>query len=205
MQDPRTKNDMPEAKTVHGYLQEYTKRVQKGLSEVPAESLEAAISLLKEIIQKQKRVYVGGNGGSAAIADHLLCDFVKGTATTAHTHLKVQSLVSSTALFTAIGNDYGYEHTLAFPLEIHGEEGDLAILISSSGNSANIVKAAEMAKKKKMKIIGLTGFDGGKLREMADVRLHIGIHNYGMVEDAHQSLMHTLAQFLYLMKTKNEI
>jgi phosphoheptose isomerase len=142
------------------------------------------------------RVYVAGNGGSASIANHLTCDWMKGTHVTGKPALKVHSLGSNGTLLTAIANDFGFEESFAHQVELLGEAGDLLVLISSSGNSANIVRALEVARLKRMKIIGLTGFTGGKLKELCDVSLHVPVHNYGIVEDTHQSLMHCLAQFL---------
>ncbi len=199
--DPRTKNLIPDAKSPKDYLNRYAETIQQNLAKVEEEKLQKILDLLQKCIEENRRVYVGGNGGSAAIADHLLCDWVKGVALPNEKNLKVQSLLGSPALFTAIGNDYGYEHTLSYPLEIYGERGDLLVLISSSGNSANIAKAIEIAKEKGIAVIGLSGFDGGILHKMADVSIHIPIHNYGMVEDCHQSIMHVLAQYLFRLRS----
>jgi D-sedoheptulose 7-phosphate isomerase len=141
-------------------------------------------------------VFVAGNGGSAAISEHLSCDWQKGVHLEHMNGLKVQCLTSNTALLTAIANDYGYDQAFSYQLEFADvTKEDLVLLISSSGNSDNIIKAALFAKNKGCKVIGLTGFTGGKLKDLADVSLHIPFSNYGLVEDGHQVLMHVLAQY----------
>src|SRR5205807_2169508 len=93
------------------------------------------------------RIFVAGNGGSAAISDHLCCDWQKGVHVADHAGLHVHSLVSSTGLLTAIANDFGYDKSFSFQLELAGlKPEDIVVLISSSGNSPNIVAAAELAK-----------------------------------------------------------
>lgn len=158
--------------------------------------LDAAFS---EIFCCDGRVFVGGNGGSAAISDHLTCDFTKGVAKENKFNPKVISLCGSHALHSAIANDMGYEYTLQYQLELHRlSPNDVVILISSSGNSANILSAMKYAKERCAPVIGMTGFDGGKLNQLADVKLHVDAQNYGVIEDCHQILMHVLAQYMYL-------
>ena len=152
------------------------------------DAFESARDLLLETQSKIRTVYVGGNGGSAAIANHLCCDFMKGSG------IKTVSLSSNVPLITAIGNDYGYQQVLAKQLGYLGCSGDVVILISSSGQSANIKQAVIEAKSKGIKIIGLSGFDGGYLADNSDISLHVNYDNYGIVEDVHQMLMHSLAQ-----------
>ena len=142
------------------------------------------------------RIYVAGNGGSAAIADHLCCDFTKGTHKEDSPPIKTFSLMSNVAMLTAISNDFDYAQSISKQIEYYCTPTDLLILISSSGNSPNVVQACQAAQAKWMKVIGLTGFHGGKLKEMADVSIHVPSSNYGIVEDTHQSIMHILAQIL---------
>lgn len=194
--DPRFKNELPEADTLGVYLLNYSKSLHDAVSKVSEDKLQAAFDLLTRTLEKGKRIYVAGNGGSSAIADHLCCDWMKGTAVAGVPSLKVHSLTSNSALFTALANDFGYENSLAQQIEYLGETDDVVVLISSSGNSINIVKAAEVARAKKMSVIGLSGFSGGALAKLSDVNLHVPANNYGIAEDAHQMLMHVLGQFL---------
>ncbi len=194
--DPRTKNKWFSLENPSAYLSEYTQTLSAVVQKVPAASLEKSIELLEKTIASGRRVYVCGNGGSAAIADHLCCDWTKGTFISGQPALKTHSLSANGALLTALANDFGYENSFSAQVEMLGESGDVLVAISSSGNSANIVKAVEAAKARGMNVVGLTGFSGGKLAQTADISLHVEFDNYGLVEDCHQVLMHVMSQFL---------
>jgi len=142
-------------------------------------------------------VYVAGNGGSAAISDHLVCDCVKNVSTNSTLSPRVVSLVSNVPMLTAISNDISYEESFSYYFErLSINPNDMLIVISSSGNSPNIVKVLESAKKKGIKTAALVGFSGGKAKDLADVSIHIPIKNYGVCEDLHQSVMHIVSQYL---------
>lgn len=148
------------------------------------------------VILGAKTVLVAGNGGSAAIANHLTCDMSKGTYPTEH--IRVISLSCNTPLITAIANDLGYDQTFVHQAKLISPEycSDVLILISSSGNSPNIIAAARWAKEADIKIIGFTGFEGGELKKLADISIHIPSNNYGIVEDCHSIAMHAIAQYI---------
>lgn len=200
--DPRYSNKVFSASSVSDYFKQYVDALQNILENVDTENLEKAFSLLRQAQSANKRIYVAGNGGSSAIADHLCCDWTKGTQAPNTTTLRTHSMSSNTALFTAIANDYGYEETFATQVEMFMEKGDVLVLISSSGNSPNIVKAAQACREKGVQTIAFTGFSGGKVREFIDVNIHVKIENYGLVEDSHQVLMHCFAQFLAQLQDK---
>lgn len=187
------KQELFDGTSVREYLTEYTLSVEYYLDTISATFLNEAIALILKTKIYSGRLFVAGNGGSAAIAEHLSCDFTKG----AESGLSVISLTSNTSILTAIGNDLGYQNVFCKQLEYHKlNKNDVVILISSSGNSPNIVKAADFSISNGSKVIGLSGFDGGGLKERADVSLHIPVNNYGVVEDCHQILMHSLTQFM---------
>jgi D-sedoheptulose 7-phosphate isomerase len=194
--DPRSKNKTFSTESTAAYLREYADALHATITAVSPASLDAAISLLETTMRTGKRIYVCGNGGSAAIADHLCCDWTKGTRIDGKPALKTHSLVANGALLTALANDYGYDKTFSTQIDIYGEDGDVLVAISSSGDSPNIVNAAEIAQARGMKVVGLSGFSGGKLAKLADVSLHAAFDNYGLVEDCHQALMHVLSQVL---------
>ena len=199
---PYSRNSFPQKLHVSGYIQEYSHGVQSALNEVPVNAIEKALLTLQRGMKKGAHIYVGGNGGSSAIASHLCCDFITASHLPGKQNgLKVHSL-NEVPLFTAFANDYGYKHSLSKQIQMMSGQGDILILISSSGNSPNIVKAALKAKRLGLTVIGLTGFNGGRLRNIADVSLHVPLQNYGMIEDSHQMLMHVLAQILYLRRRK---
>lgn len=194
--DTRFRNQNFSSLSISQHLDEYSKALQQGIGAVNRAQLEAAAGVVNSARFWGLRMFVCGNGGSASIADHLDCDFVKGTFFPDRPSLKVVSLVSNQALFSAIANDIGYDEVFSKQLEMAGaREAEILILISSSGNSPNIVKACEWANNKNMTTVGLSGFTGGELYKKSRVKLHVPVHNYGIVEDCHQMLMHSLAQF----------
>jgi phosphoheptose isomerase len=141
-------------------------------------------------------VFSCGNGGSAAIANHLQCDHVKGIATATDLRPRVVSLSASVELLTAIANDISYDDVFAYQLQAQASAGDVLIAISSSGRSPNIVRALTWARDHGLATIALTGFTGGAARATADIAVHVDGANYGVIEDLHQAVMHALAQYL---------
>ncbi len=143
-------------------------------------------------------IYTFGNGGSASIADHMACDWMKGTYTNKPgcKSLRVISLSSNGALLSAIANDMGYEETGSRQIQWLADAWDIIVLISSSGTSKNIVKAAEEARRKGCILIGFTGFTGGSLKQWADVSVHCDSDDYGVIEDYHSNVLHEVARQL---------
>lgn len=197
--DNRDRNSYFKSTEISRYLKEYAYAMAACLNKVDDSEIEKAHLLLRNVLAWNGRIFVAGNGGSAAIADHLTCDFSKGTHTDKRNGFFVHSLVGSMAIFSALANDDGYEQTFSKQLEMAQiTSKDCVILISSSGNSPNIVAAMMMAHSVNASVIGLTGFDGGELRKRANIKLHVQYNNYGIVEDCHQAIMHVLAQFHYV-------
>lgn len=177
------------------YAGEYFARMAAAAATINPEAITAAGALIARTIAAGGRLYSCGNGGSAAIANHLVCDCLKGIRTDTQLRPKVYSLSTNVETITAIVNDIGSEQMFSFQLDSLGEAGDLLIAISSSGASPNIVRALELARQKGVHTIAMTGFAGTPSRDLADVSLHVDCDNYGIVEDLHQSLMHILAQY----------
>lgn len=196
--DTRDKNEYFDDSSIASYLGDYTEALHDALLGLDKGNLELARLALLECTEGNKRIFVGGNGGSSAIAEHLTCDFQKGCQFgVAGPHCL--SMTSNTALLTAVANDLSYAQIFSYQMDSYGLTSDeLVILISSSGNSPNIVAAVKYAQNIGAKVIGLSGFDGGFLKEHADISLHVPFYNYGIVEDSHQAIMHMLAQFTYL-------
>jgi phosphoheptose isomerase len=179
--------------TIGGYLDQYAMQMRAALRDVSWSALEHAF----EAVLSAERIFVCGNGGSAAIANHLACDFGKGAEVQ-----RVFSLSSNTEIITALANDFSYEKIFCNQLLMADcSSKDLVILISSSGNSPNIARALSYAQAAGAKTIGLCGFDGGALLK-SHIPIHIPIHNYGVVEDCHQAIMHVLTQ--WYMKAMHE-
>lgn len=196
--DTRDKNKYFAADTIADYLTDYAMDLREQLFYLDKDQLELAKNELLSAVRDSRRIFVGGNGGSAAISEHLSCDVQKGCHTEDYKP-QVISMTSNTALLTAIANDLSYTKIFSYQFDSYCLSSDeLVILISSSGNSPNIISAVKWAQTVGSKVIGLTGFDGGFLKEYADISLHVPANNYGIVEDSHQAIMHILAQYCYL-------
>jgi D-sedoheptulose 7-phosphate isomerase/D-glycero-D-manno-heptose 1,7-bisphosphate phosphatase len=159
-------------------------------------ALDHAAVILLDAYTHGAGVFSCGNGGSAAIANHLQCDHVKTVRTATDLAPRVVSLSTNVELLTAIANDLAYEHVFAYQLQSLSGPGDVLIAVSSSGRSPNIVHALTWARHHGLRTIALTGFDGGGARAVADVAIHVDATNYGIIEDAHQAIMHALAQYI---------
>lgn len=176
------------------YSDDYFDTYHRASTSLDRAEIHRASSLFRDVVERGGTIFVCGNGGSAAISNHLTCDCLKGVRNGTNIKPNVYSLASTVELITAIANDFSYDHVFSFQLESHARPGDLLIVISSSGGSQNIVQALRCAKEMGVHTIAMTGFDGGPTNELADVKLWVKAHNYGVVEDIHQSLMHILAQ-----------
>lgn len=150
------------------------------------------VDQVKDVIRQEGHLVTAGNGGSAAICEHLCCDMSKGTYKKGFQPIHVESLTANSALLTAIANDFGYEKT--FVSQLPAIRAPLGLFISASGNSKNIIGAAEYCKSNGTIVVGFTGFDGGHLRKLSDYSIHVRSNNYGIVEDCHQIIMHMISQ-----------
>jgi len=175
---------------------QYRNGVSTALDSVDMQVLTDAFNVIVECIKKNNTVFVCGNGGSAAIAEHFTCDHSKGVQSNTSLCPKFISLNSNVSLLTAYANDYGYEHVFSSQLKHLGKQGDCLICISSSGNSPNIINALDAGNALGLNTISFTGFYGGKARSISKLNVHVNSLNYGIVEDCHQILMHNLAQYI---------
>lgn len=182
--------------SVAAYLRDYRQHLNDALASVDEGALDAAAALIARTVAADGMVFSCGNGGSAAIANHLVCDHARGVSADTGLRPRIQSLSCNVEILTAIANDVAYAEVFAHQLALSGRNGDLLITISSSGDSENIVRAIAQAKAGGIATIAMTGFAGGRSAALADVNLHVTGDNYGIVEDVHQSLMHILAQYL---------
>ena len=175
---------------------QYTARLAGLLQQLDYTVVEAIAERLIRAHADGRRVYVIGNGGSAATAAHFVCDLGKNTASDRVQGIRVMCLTDNVPIATALSNDHGYETVFERQLRTLIEPGDVVLAISASGNSPNIVNGLKTARELGAVTIGLLGFDGGAARALVDVALVIESFNYGQVEDAHMILGHVLAQHL---------
>jgi len=181
------------------FAREYLEGLKKCLDALSLEQVAEVIGYLEEAHREGRQVFIIGNGGSAATASHMACDLGKnilpreGRETTRR--FRVMALTDNVPWITALANDLGYEHIFAEQLKNLVQEGDLVIVISGSGNSPNIVEGVRVARALGAKVVGILGFDGGKVREIVDACVIVGNENYGYIEDVHMSLDHLFTAY----------
>lgn len=178
------------------YFAEYAKEMARASETIDPAAMERAGSLLVDAYARGARMFSCGNGGSAAIANHMQCDHLKGIRTGTDLAPQVLSLAANVEVLTAIANDIGYHEVFVYQLQSQARPGDVLIAVSSSGRSRNIVDALAWARDNGLRTIAITGFEGGAARTVAEVAIHVDCTNYGVVEDLHQAVMHALAQYV---------
>lgn len=178
------------------YFEAYAENSAQAGSSIDPAALDKAAALLLNAYTLGATVFACGNGGSAAIANHLQCDHLKGVRTATDLVPRVVSLSTNIELITAIANDLAYEDIFSYQLQSQATPGDVLIAISSSGSSPNILRALTWARHHDIRTIALTGFSGGEAMCIADVAIHVNGANYGVIEDLHQAIMHALAQYI---------
>ncbi len=176
---------------------EYLRGVTDALAALPREPLEAILCAFETAQDEERQVLCFGNGGSAMTASHIVCDFQKGLCGPRGLGLRAIALTDSIPILTAWANDADYTEVFARQLAVLGKPGDLALAISGSGNSPNVLKAVEAANRMGLVTVGLSGFDGGRLKELARYPLVVPNHNMQQIEDAHMVVCHFI--FTHLM------
>ena len=176
---------------------QYLEMVIKAARSVDLRSVERFITLLESAYRRGRAVYVIGNGGSAANASHFAEDLSMGAMPDLEgRRFRVLSLADNISYITALANDKGYERVFELQLRQFAVKDDVLIVISGSGNSPNVVRAAEYAKSVGMTVVALTGFDGGKMKALADLNVHVPHPNMCQSEAVHSILMHMVADLL---------
>ena len=190
---------------LNSFFENYTSKLNSSMAGIDLKNLNQASKLMIDVIKKGNTIYVCGNGGSAAIANHYVCDFLKYFRQRSKFKPKIISLTNSIETITAISNDMDYKFIFKYQLESLYKNGDILLVISSSGNSQNVKEVLRFAKKKKIKTIGFSGFKGGYLKKHSNISLHVKAMNYGVSEDSHHILMHILLQYLIEAIKKRKI
>ena len=178
------------------YLDGYADEVARAFKSIDPALFDHAAAILADAYARDARMFSCGNGGSASIANHMQCDHTKGIRNTTDLAPRVLSLSTNVEVLTAIANDLGYENVFVHQLQSQARPGDVLVAVSSSGRSPNVVRALGWARENDVRTIAITGFDGGAARTLAEVSIHVDCTNYGIVEDLHQAIMHTLAQYI---------
>jgi D-sedoheptulose 7-phosphate isomerase len=170
----------------------YLQKQKEALDSIPLAAVGRLVNRLRAALAEDRQIFVFGNGGSAANASHFVTDLGKGASDKVGKRFRCLSINDNVSWITALGNDYAYEDVYARQLENYAKPGDLVMVMSVSGNSPNVVKAVEWAKRHGVYTVALVGGKRGRLAEIADEPVVIDSHHYGRVEDAHMAICHML-------------
>ncbi len=174
-------------------MRDYLNREMEVIKNLNLDEINEAMNAILDCRERGGTTYTIGNGGSAATASHLACDFAKGLSDAlGGKKFLFECLCNNTAMMTAIANDISYEDVFSYQLKGRLKPKDLLIAISGSGSSKNVLKAVAYAKEIKTPVIGVTGHDGGELKKLADFRMHVPIDNIYVTEDIHMVFDHML-------------
>jgi len=178
---------------MNNWFSEYLAAQKAALDTIPLDQVRRLVEVLKTALEEDRQIFVIGNGGSAANSSHFATDLGKGASDKIGKRFRVLSLTDNIPWITALGNDYSYDDIFVRQLENYGRKGDVVLSMSVSGNSPNLVKALEWAKKTGLVTIALVGGKKGRMAEIADHVLVINDTHYGRVEDAHMGICHMLS------------
>jgi len=178
------------------FIEDYYRQFVDVIERFDKQPLEEIAQVLLRIAESGGTLWVAGNGGSAAIADHTVCDTTKWTYIEGQPPIRCISLSANGPMLTALGNDLEYEQVFSEQLRYYLGPDDAVLVVSSSGLSPNVIRACRFARERGVTTIAFVGFDGGELGGLADHVVHVPVDNYGMAEDVHQSVMHALTQYL---------
>lgn len=172
----------------------YINELQATMNQLSTAQIREVIELLVEARSDKHKIFIMGNGGSASTASHFVCDLAKNTRKPGLPNFRVIGLTDNMAILSALANDEGYENVFAQQLSSFVEPGDIVIGISASGNSSNVVNAIELGNMMGATTVGLTGFDGGRLRTLVDIDIHVPSNCIEHVEDIHLMLEHLICK-----------
>ncbi|MDZ7616176.1 MAG: SIS domain-containing protein [Patescibacteria group bacterium] len=184
-------------------LEDYMAELNRALDRTDRPEIVRMSDLLFAAYERGSQVFICGNGGSASLASHIAEDVGKGTLREAdlrdesRRRFRILSLTDNTPWITALANDVGYDQVFVQQLMAYGQPGDLLIAISGSGNSPNIIHAVDWANRHGLTTFGMTGFNGGKLRQMQTAGLHAPIDDMGMAESIHACVLHWVVDDLH--------
>lgn len=178
----------------------YIETEKQVLDSLSAGEINQVMNVLENARLTGKRIFICGNGGSASTASHFECDFNKGISYDQKIKYDIECLSDNVPMMMAIANDIGYDDIFAVPLKNKLKPGDIVIGISGSGNSENVLRAFCYANEIGAETIAFTGYNGGKLKEIAKYNIHVAIENMQITEDIHLILNHMMMYILSGMK-----
>jgi len=179
------------------HITSYLKQMCHVLQHLPHEEIARVIDILAQARMEGRQVFIMGNGGSAATASHFACDLSKGTIEPGKPRFRVIALTDNMSLFSALANDWGYDRVFVEQLDSLAQPGDVAIGISASGNSENVLRAMDLARERGLTTISFTGFEGGRLKDKVEVCLLVDCQVMEQIEDVHLVLEHLICTALH--------
>ena len=179
------------------YIKDYIDLESEILAKLNIDAIEAALLLLEECLEKGNTIYIFGNGGSSATASHFQNDFNKGISEHTAKKFNFVCLNDNVPTVMAVANDIGFEEIFRFQMKGKVSCGDVVMAISGSGNSPNVLRGVEYAKEQGCKVIGMTGYDGGKLMQLSDISLHAPVKSMQITEDIHMIFDHLMMSVVY--------
>lgn len=185
-------------------LQAYSDRLKDVLTGVDWAAAEALALAMRDCWTEGRRVFLCGNGGSAANAIHAANDFHYGAGKAVGRGLRISALPSNVAVLTCLANDEGYADIYSRQLEVDADAGDILIVFSGSGNSPNILEALRKASEKGLRSFAILGYSGGKAKELADVPIHFPIDDMQISEDLQMIILHAIMQWLHAVSPNME-
>ncbi len=174
----------------------YSGRLAQAFQLVPHKNLDLFFDKVLAVWKKNGHVFICGNGGSAANAMHIANDLFYGIAKGNGKGIRVHALTSNQPVMTCLANDVSYEEVFSAQLDLLANPGDMLIVLSGSGNSPNILSVLRKAKEMKVSSVAILGFSGGAALEMADIPIHVPVHDMQISEDIQMIIGHTLMQWL---------
>ncbi len=177
---------------MQSWISNYVTAQKAALDSIPVAAVEKLIDRLRRALEEDRQIFIFGNGGSASNASHFATDLGKGSSDKLSKRFRCLSLNDNVSWMTALGNDYSYEEVFSRQLMNYARRGDLVFMMSVSGNSPNLVKAAEWSRQNGVSVVALVGGKRGRLAELADEAIVIQSEHYGRVEDAQMGICHML-------------
>lgn len=184
-------------------IKDYYAREAKAIEGLDTAEISKAMNAILGCYEREGTIYVFGNGGSSATASHMVCDFNKGTCANLEKRFRFVCLNDNIPTLMAVANDISFEDVFFYQLENKLKKDDMVLAISGSGNSKNVVKAVEYAKKHGVEVVGMTGYDGGRLDKLSDYHLHVSVDDMQITEDLHMGFDHVMMQIFWrFLETK---
>lgn len=178
------------------YIDEYRAELIPHIKAIDPAQIRQLVETLVEAWRQDKQIFVLGNGGSAATANHFTCDFGKNAVQGGKRRFRMLSLSSNVEAITALGNDISFDEIFRQQLINLMNEGDVVLAISASGNSPDVIKAVSYAREKGGKVLSLAGFEGGRLKDLSDVCMVANMSSYERIEDIHLIILHMVTCFV---------